>query len=182
LNDTRLFGGIYIEVPGKSFGILRNDLAPQPGRYVAPWARSETPGYAGGGTKFDLEHWNPDYFTRYGDFLSSATKRGIVAEVTLFSSHYDEAQWNKSALNPANNINSTDAVDWRKIHALENGNNLRFQEMYVCKLVRLSGASRGDQSLSAAAYPDAFPNSVEVADTLSLAWQARVFVAKRRFF
>jgi hypothetical protein len=43
LNYTRLFGGIYIEVPGKSFGILRNDLVPQPGRYVAPWAPCTPP-------------------------------------------------------------------------------------------------------------------------------------------
>ena len=27
-NYTRLFGGSYLEVPAKSFGILRNDLAP----------------------------------------------------------------------------------------------------------------------------------------------------------
>lgn len=49
LNYTRLFGGSYREVPGKSFGILRNVLAPAAGRFVAPWARSETPGYEGGG-------------------------------------------------------------------------------------------------------------------------------------
>src|SRR5882672_6006765 len=41
LNYTRIFGGIYVEVPGKSFGIQRNDLAPQPGRFAAPWMRSE---------------------------------------------------------------------------------------------------------------------------------------------
>src|SRR5262245_42237260 len=44
LNYTRLFCGAYVEVPSKSFGILRNDLAPEPGRYTAPWARSQTPG------------------------------------------------------------------------------------------------------------------------------------------
>src|SRR5262249_34463177 len=33
MNYTRLFGGSYVEVPAKSFGILRNDLAPQPGRF-----------------------------------------------------------------------------------------------------------------------------------------------------
>ena len=47
LNYTRLFGGSYVEVPGKSFGIMRNDLAPAPGKYIAPWARSGTAGYAG---------------------------------------------------------------------------------------------------------------------------------------
>jgi len=57
LNYTRLFGGSYVEVPAKSFGILHNDLAPEPGRFLAPWARSDAPGYAGGGNKFDLEKW-----------------------------------------------------------------------------------------------------------------------------
>jgi hypothetical protein len=193
LNYTRLFGGIYIEVPGKSFGILRNDLAPLPGRYVAPWARSETPGYAGGGMKFDLERWNPEYFARYRDFLSEAAKRGIVVEITLFSSHYDEAQWNISALNPANNVNSTDAVDWRKIHTLENGNELKFQELYVRKLVQeaddfdnvifeIQNEPWSDRPTPAGIinpylWPpgrDTFPNSVEAADALSLAWQGRV--------
>src|SRR4051794_31781973 len=34
LNYTRLFGGSYVESPGKSFGILRNTLAPLPGRFL----------------------------------------------------------------------------------------------------------------------------------------------------
>src|SRR5271170_1054049 len=88
LNYTRLFTGSYVEVPAKSFGILHNDLAPEPGRFLAPWVRSDTPGYAGGGNKFDLEKWDADFFSRYRDFLSEAAKRGIVVEVTLFSAHY----------------------------------------------------------------------------------------------
>ena len=93
LNYTRLFGGSYLEVPGKSFGILRNDLAPLVGRFIAPWARSGAAGYAGGGNKFDLERWDTEYFRRYRDFLSEAAKREIIVEVTLFSSSYDERQW-----------------------------------------------------------------------------------------
>src|SRR5277367_3355513 len=65
LNYTRLFTGSYIEVPAKSFGILRNDLAPAPGRFLAPWSRSDTPGYTGGGNKFDLEKWDHEFFERY---------------------------------------------------------------------------------------------------------------------
>src|SRR5579862_8556893 len=62
---TRLFGGSYREVPAQSFGIKRNTLAPE--RYVSPWARQ--------GDKFDLDHWNPEYFTRYRDFLSEEIGR-----------------------------------------------------------------------------------------------------------
>ena len=193
LNYTRLFAGSYVEVPAKSFGILDNDLAPEPGRYLAPWARSETPGYAGGGNKFDLEKWDDEFFTRYRDFLSEAAKRGIVVEVTLFSAHYAEAQWQISALNSANNINNTDAIDWKKLNTLENGNILAHQEKYARKLVReangfdnvifeIQNEPWSDRPVLADVINpylrpparDSFPNSVDLPDELSMAWQARV--------
>jgi hypothetical protein len=40
LNLTRTFSGSYVEPIG-AFGIAENTLAPQPGRFLAPWARSE---------------------------------------------------------------------------------------------------------------------------------------------
>ena len=127
LNYTRLFGGSYVEVPGKSFGILRNDLAPAPGKYIAPWARSGAVGYAGGGNKFDLEKWDEEYFKRLREFLRGAWEKGIVVEISLFSSHYGEAQWNLSVFNTANNINGTELADWKKLNTLENGKILGFQ-------------------------------------------------------
>jgi hypothetical protein len=193
LNYTRLFGGSYVEVPGKSFGIRRNDLAPDPGQFIAPWARSNTAGYAGGGSKFDLEQWNPEYFARYRDFLADADRRGIVVEVTLFSSQYGEPQWAMSPFHPANNVNHVDAVDWKKLETLENGNILRFQESYVRKLVREANgfdnvlfeiqnepwSDRGELAdvvnpYLAAPARNVYPNSVDVADALSTAWQAEV--------
>lgn len=192
LNYTRLFGGSYVEVPAKSFGILRNDLAPAPGRYLAPWTRSDTRGYAGGGNKFDLERWDPAFFTRYRDFLGEAAKRGIVVEVTLFSSHYDENQWRLSALNPVNNINGTNSIDWKKLHTLENGNILAYQERYARQLVReangfdnvifeIENEPWSDRPvLTDVVNPylrppgrDVYPNSVDLPDELSMAWQAR---------
>src|SRR6516164_5879347 len=45
LNLTRTFsGGTYVEPPG-AFKIKDNTLAPANGRYLAPWARSDQPGY-----------------------------------------------------------------------------------------------------------------------------------------
>src|ERR1051326_179701 len=41
MNFTRIFGGSYVEVPATSFGIKRNTLAPPPGKFIAPWMRSE---------------------------------------------------------------------------------------------------------------------------------------------
>jgi hypothetical protein len=193
LNYTRIFGGSYVEVPAKSFGILRNDLAPLPNKFIAPWVRSDTPGYAGGGNKFDLTKWNPEYFQRYHDFLADASKRGIVVEISLFSSHYDEMMWKISPFHPSNNINGTNEIDWKKLHTLENGNILAFQEKYAHKLIEeardfdnvifeIQNEPWSDRpKLTSVVNPylrppgrDQYPNSIDIADDLSLAWQARV--------
>jgi hypothetical protein len=116
-----------------------------------------------------------------------------VAEITLFSSHYAEMQWLVSALNSANNVNHTDAVDWKKLHTLANGNLLTRQEQYTRKLVRESNAFDNvifeiqnepwsdRPKLVDVINPylplparNTYPNAVEIADELSLAWQARV--------
>jgi hypothetical protein len=73
-NLTRTFSGCYREVPG-SFGITDNTLAPAPGRYLCPWARSATPGAADGGHKFDLGKWDPAYLGRLRDFVAQALAR-----------------------------------------------------------------------------------------------------------
>jgi hypothetical protein len=86
LNYTRIFGGSYVEVPASSFGIKRNTLAPASGKLILPWARSGEPGYAGGGDKFDLDKWDPEYFRRLDHFLSEAEGSGIAVEISLFSS------------------------------------------------------------------------------------------------
>lgn len=184
-NYTRIFGGSYLEIPAHSFGIRRNTLAPEPGRFVSPWAKS--------GDKFDLEQWNPAYFERYREFLGEASKLGIVVEVTLFSSYYQEAHWNIGPFNPANNLNGTDAIDWKKLHTLENGNILAWQEKYVRKVVsetrgfdnvifEIQNEPWSDRGRSVSVVNpylrpparDRYPNSIEVADALSTAWQARV--------
>ena len=193
LSYTRLFPGSYVEVPAKSFGIQRNDLAPAPGRLVAPWARSTATGYAGGGNKFDLDQWDPEYFKRFDDFLTEAGNRGIVVEISLFSSQYGDAQWAMSAFNPANNVNQTAAIDWKRINTLENGKILAYQERYSRKLVHdankfdnvifeIQNEPFADRPLlkdvmNPYLFPPArtkFPNSIELADEASIAWQTHV--------
>lgn len=196
LNYTRIFGGSYVEVPGKSFGILRNDLAPGPGRFISPWARSATPGYAGGGNKLDLDQWNPDYFKRYHDFLQAASDRGIVVEISLFSSHYGEAQWAINPFNTLNNVNNTDTIDRKNLETLDNGKILSYQEKYTRKLVQeanqydnvifeIQNEPWSDRPAPAdvigAVNPflqpparDRFPNAAQLADESSIAWQAEV--------
>jgi hypothetical protein len=193
MNYTRIFAGSYVEVPAKSFGILRNDLAPAPGLFLAPWARSSTPGYAGGGNKFDLDHWNPAYFERLRDFLADAGARGIIVEISFFSSQYGEAQWNLSPFNRSNNIDQTAVIDWKDLNTLENGNLLSYQERYVRKIVRETNAYPNvifeianepwsdrpvlSDLVNPYLFPpgrNQFPNSVDLPDERTMAWQERV--------
>ena len=48
MNYTRLFGGSYVEVPGKSFGIVRNNLAPARGEVCGTVGAERTRGICGG--------------------------------------------------------------------------------------------------------------------------------------
>jgi hypothetical protein len=111
LNIVRVFSGAYVEVEG-AFNIEDNTLAPRSGRFIAPWARSDQPGAADGGNKFDLTQWNPAYFHRLKDFVKEAGKRDIIVELTLFCPFYsmgrgmEETLWLASPMNGANHINN----------------------------------------------------------------------------
>lgn len=135
LNMTRTFSGVYCEQPG-AFNISSNTLAPVAGRYVAPWARSETPGYKNGGNKFDLSKWDDKYFTRLKDFLKEAFSRDVIVEFTLFCPFYEDGMWTLSPMNPANNINSTPDLPRTDVYTLDkNGSLLDIQKTLVRKLV-----------------------------------------------
>lgn len=120
MNYTRLFAGSYVEPQG-AFGITRNTLAPAPGKFLGPWARSNQPGYAGGGNKFDLDRFSPEYLVRLKDFLSEAAKRGVVVELTLFCSTYGDKQWAVHPLNPSNNVQGLSISKWQGLHVLAAG-------------------------------------------------------------
>ncbi|MFH0757951.1 MAG: PA14 domain-containing protein [Bacteroidota bacterium] len=134
LNLTRTFTGIYVEPQG-AFNIEKNTLAPAPQRLITPFARSSEPTYANGGNKFDLENWDEAYFDRLKDFISEAGKRGIIVEVTLFSSIYDEPQWRIDPQNPLNNINLLPGVPFKEVQTLVHPDYLVHQENMVKKIV-----------------------------------------------
>lgn len=190
MNYTRIFTGSYVEKSG-AFGIQRNTLAPAADRFLAPWVRSETPGYAGGGNRFDLDRWNPEFFTRLRSFVAEADKCGIVVEVTLFCSIYNDIGWSVNPLNSANHINSEKLTDWRKLNTLDNGGLLARQEALTRKIIQeLSGAENVFYEIQNEPWADnhtfgetinpylvkerKFPNVVEITAPASLEWQARV--------
>ncbi|MGH8016838.1 MAG: hypothetical protein ACREIA_00890 [Opitutaceae bacterium] len=211
MNYTRVFTGSYVEPQG-AFGIERNTLAPAPGRFLAPWARSESggetrvvhylspwawalseaSGYAGGGNKFDLTRLSPDYIKRLKAFLTEAGKRGIVVELTLFSSTYGEAQWAVHPLNPANNIQAFPVENWKRLHTTENSPEIMaVQERLVRGLVReLNGFDNLFFEIQNEPWSDGpviaemlnpllagkgvYPNVVEIPSAISVAWQRRI--------
>lgn len=136
LNYTRVFSGAYVEPQG-AFNIERNTLAPASGRVVVPWARSAEGGYAGGGNRFDLQRWDPEYFARLREFVGEASRLGVVVEYTLFCTMYEDRQWNLSPLNPANHVNGPGRpVGRTNLFTLDrHGGLLEAQEAMVRKVV-----------------------------------------------
>ena len=61
--------------PAATSASPRNTLDPAPGRFISPWARSTTPGYADGGDKFDLTRFDDAYFTRLRDVAAVGVER-----------------------------------------------------------------------------------------------------------
>lgn len=135
LNHTRLFSGVYREIP-TSFGITDNTLAPlSPDKYICPWARSDQPGATDGGSKFDLTKWNPAYFKRLKDFVKQASKRGIIVEVNLFCPFYEENLWKVSPMNSLNNINGVGNCPAYEVYTLKHPDLTAVQEAVTKKIV-----------------------------------------------
>lgn len=135
LNLTRVFTGAYVEPVG-AFKIERNTLAPDPGRFICPWARTDSIGYANGGNKFDLTRWDDEYFRRLKDFLTEADKRNIIVELTLFCPFYGDHQWEISPMNAINNINGGGPRDRTHVYTLDKSNGLlAVQENLVRKII-----------------------------------------------
>lgn len=136
LNNTRVFSGVYCEPPG-AFNITSNTLAPLPGRFISPWARSKKPGYANGGNKFNLEKWDRAYFRRLENLVSEANKRGIIVEMNLFCPFYEDSMWRLSPMNAANNVNNVGDIPRTNVYTLDkHGGLLPYQEELVRKIVR----------------------------------------------
>lgn len=135
LNHTRTFSGVYREV-GTSFGITDNTLAPKPNRFACPWRRSEEPGYADGGNKFDLSRWDASYFQRLRAFMTAAEKRGVIVEFTLFCPLYKDALWDASPMNKANNVNGVGNCDREEVYALKHDDLTEVQIALTRKIVK----------------------------------------------
>jgi hypothetical protein len=128
LNLTRVFTGLYREVPGESFGITGNTLAPEEGDFVQPFRRT-------GPQKYDLSQWNEEYFRRWRDFVSYAGHRDVIVEVNLFTTYYNDKHWSMSPLNAANNLQGIGRVKSDEVLTLKEPELVDTEERFVRKLV-----------------------------------------------
>ena len=120
-------------------GLDQNTLGPRPGNFLAPWARSSTPGYVNGGNKFDLDRWDEAFFTRLKDFVRLASERGIVVEITMLYVVYGEGpemgHWSMHPLNAKNNINGVGRCTFDRYNTLDESALVARQEAVVRKIV-----------------------------------------------
>ena len=134
MNLTRTFSGVYCE-DQKSFKIKGNPLAPAAGKLICPFARSDKPGYANGGNKFDLTKWDDAYFRRLKDFFAQAGKRGVVVELVLFCPFYDDSMWNISPMKATNNVNGVGDMPRTEVYTLKHPAMLAVHEAVTRKVV-----------------------------------------------
>lgn len=135
LNLTRTFSGVYREIPS-SFGITDNPLAPRPGHFVCPWARSDQPGESDGGRKFDLTRWDDSYFARLKDFVKAAGQRGVVVELDLFCPMYRDDMWQACPMNAGNNINGIGRCGKDEVYSLKHDDLTHVQLAFTRKVVQ----------------------------------------------
>src|SRR5436190_14053274 len=134
LNLTRTFSGVYRELPG-TFNITENTLAPKTAeKFICPWSRSDTPGASDGGNKFDLTKFNPAYFERLKNFISEAGKRGVVVELVLFCTTYDDKLWAGSPQNEKNNVNGIGNFDRTELYTMKHPEMVAVHEALVRKI------------------------------------------------
>src|SRR5262245_46660912 len=113
-NQTRTFAGTYFE-PAGAFGITDNTLGPAVASYVSPWARVK----GDKGMRYDLDRFDPAYFDRLHDFVVQAGKRGIVVELVLFCTFYEEKFWSINPMHAANNVNDVEKVGHKEVFTVK---------------------------------------------------------------
>jgi hypothetical protein len=143
MNLTRIYPGGMFESPDKY--LQGNPLGPRPGRQLLPWAKSGQtgahPALAEPGQpsyRFDLDRWNPIYFTRLKAFLERARQKNIIVEIAFFNGMYADC-WPLMPMYHGNNIQNVgqyEADDCGLFTTVDPRNEgvIRYQKAYVTKI------------------------------------------------
>ncbi|MBI3877453.1 MAG: hypothetical protein HY300_16100 [Verrucomicrobia bacterium] len=109
---------------------------PESPDYLAPFPRTG-PGLAKDGElRYDLDQWNPEFFDRLHRFLSLASKRGIVVELTLFSNTYGTNLWELNPFCSTNNLQSVGQGRWSDYTSLNDQPLFERQAAYARKVIQ----------------------------------------------
>jgi hypothetical protein len=109
---------------------------PESPDYLAPWPRTGPGKAADGEPVYDLDRWNDEFFSRLRRFLRTASRRGIVVEMTLFSHTYNDKVWSLNPLNARNNKQGVGKVAWPEYDSLRDKALVERQLAYARKVVQ----------------------------------------------
>jgi Putative collagen-binding domain of a collagenase len=144
-HDLRVFR-LWAWEEGSKTGEIKGDYFFSPTVY-----RRTGPGTANDGKpKFDLQAFNPAYFSRMRRRVIAARERGIYVIVMLFDGWSVERKgdgdnpWTGHPFNRANNINGVDGDlngdrSGRETHTLASPQITHLQERYVARVIRAVG-------------------------------------------
>ena len=130
-NYTRIYPGAFV-ANSNMFG---GQLTVAPGvDLIVPWARSDEPGYIGGGNKFDLDQWDLEYFKRLKDFIGYAAIKDIIVEICFFNAQYDECI-EYSPMHKNSNIQAIGSEYHKNHQYLDDEKLLNAQLKYIEKII-----------------------------------------------
>ncbi len=113
---------------------------PESPDYIAPFSRVGPGKALDGEPQYDLDRWNPEYFDRLHRFLESASRHGIVVELTIFSNTYADQIWALNPFRSKNNVQGIGDIEWQDYNSLKNKPLLDRQAAYARKIVQETAA------------------------------------------
>jgi hypothetical protein len=133
MNLTRIYPGGYVEM--KDSYTKGNPLGPSPDRFILPWKKSSEEGADPllGKYKYDLDQWDPDYFSRLKDFVYRASARNIIVEIAFFNGMYND-RWMMQPLYHTNNLQGVGSGDFKLFTTLADPILAGYQAEYVRKI------------------------------------------------
>ncbi len=108
---------------------------PESPDFIAPYVRTGPGNALDGEPIYDLDRWNPEYFERLHRFLATASKRGIVVELTVFSNTYADDIWALNPLRKENNKQHVGDVEWEDYISLKNPALVERQKAFARKII-----------------------------------------------
>jgi hypothetical protein len=109
---------------------------PESPDYLTPYPRTGPGKAIDGEPIFDLDQWNPEFFARLNRFLTRASERGIVVELTLFSHLYNDQIYKLSPLRAGNNKQGVGKGEWHEFDSLKDKALAERQAAFARKVVQ----------------------------------------------